>query len=112
MREFLLRPLATKVSEIRDENFVALNATDSRQDALNVFRRYDRAALPVVDSGGVVVGIVTSDDMLDVAEEEATEDIQKFGGMEAWMSRTCAFRSGAWCVSAPGGSSFCSWEKC
>ena len=83
MREFLLRPLATKVSEIRDENFVALNATDSQQDALNVFRRYDRAALPVVDSGGVVVGIVTSDDMLDVAEEEATEDIQKFGGMEA-----------------------------
>ena len=83
MREFLLRPLPTKVSEIRDENFVALNATDSQQDALNVFRRYDRAALPVVDSGGVVVGIVTSDDMLDVAEEEATEDIQKFGGMEA-----------------------------
>jgi magnesium transporter len=83
MREFLLRPLATKVSEIRDKNFVALNATDSQQDALNVFRRYDRAALPVVDSGGVVVGIVTSDDMLDVAEEEATEDIQKFGGMEA-----------------------------
>jgi magnesium transporter len=83
MREFLLRPLGTKVSEIRDENFVALNATDSQQDALNVFRRYDRAALPVVDSGGVVVGIVTSDDMLDVAEEEATEDIQKFGGMEA-----------------------------
>ena len=83
MREFLLRPLTAKVREIRDENFVALNATDSQQDALNVFRRYDRAALPVVDSGGVVVGIVTSDDMLDVAEEEATEDIQKFGGMEA-----------------------------
>ncbi len=83
MREFLLRPLATKVSEIRDENFAALNVTDSQQDALNVFRRYDRAALPVVDSSGILVGIVTSDDMLDVAEEEATEDIQKFGGMEA-----------------------------
>jgi magnesium transporter len=83
MREFLLRPLTAKVSEIRDQSFVALNVTDSQQDALNVFRRYDRAALPVVDSGGVLVGIVTSDDMLDVAEEEATEDIQKFGGMEA-----------------------------
>ena len=47
------------------------------------FRKYDRAALPVVDSSGVLVGIVTSDDMLDVAEEEATEDIQKLGGMEA-----------------------------
>src|SRR6266436_1149516 len=70
MREFLLRPLTAKVSEIRDRNFAALNATDSQQDALNVFRKYDRAALPVVDSNGVLVGIVTSDDMLDVAEEE------------------------------------------
>ncbi len=83
MREFLLRPLTAKVSEIRDQTFGALNVTDSQQDALNVFRKYDRAALPVVDSNGVVVGIVTADDMLDVAEEEATEDIQKFGGMEA-----------------------------
>jgi len=83
MREFLLRPLTAKVSEIRDETFGALNVTDSQQDALNVFRKYDRAALPVVDSNGVVVGIVTADDMLDVAEEQATEDIQKFGGMEA-----------------------------
>src|SRR5213075_2308763 len=83
MREFLLRPLTAKVSEIRDQTFGALNVTDSQQDALNVFRKYDRAALPVVDSNGVLVGIVTTDDMLDVAEEEATEDIQKFGGLEA-----------------------------
>src|SRR5213079_3054334 len=78
-----LKPLTTKVSDIRDQTFAALNVTDSRENALNVFRRYDRAALPVVDSSGVLVGIVTSDDMLDVAEEEATEDIQKLGGMEA-----------------------------
>jgi len=83
MREFLLRPLTTKVSQIRDQTFVAVNVNDSQQDALNVFRRYDRVALPVLDSSGVLVGIVTSDDMLDVAEKEATEDIQKFGGMEA-----------------------------
>ena len=66
-----------------DRTFVALNVNDSQEEALNVFRKYDRAALPVVDSNGVLVGIVTSDDMLDVAEEEATEDIQKLGGMEA-----------------------------
>ena len=83
MREFLLRPLNTKVHDIRDQNFAALKVNDSQQEALNVFRKYDRAALPVVDSNGVLVGIVTSDDMLDVAEEEATEDIQKIGGMEA-----------------------------
>ena len=83
IREFLLTPLDKKVSELMDENFVALTVTDSQEDALNVFRRYDRSALPVVDSAGVLVGLVTTDDMLDVAEEEATEDIQKFGGMEA-----------------------------
>jgi magnesium transporter len=83
IREFLLRPLNTKVSEIRDRNFVSLKVTDTQEGALNLFRKYDRAALPVLDSNGVLVGIVTSDDMLDVAEEEATEDIQKLGGMEA-----------------------------
>jgi magnesium transporter len=83
MREFLLRPLTARVNEIRDQNFAALRVNDSQEEALNVFRKYDRVALPVVDSNEVLVGIVTSDDMLDVAEEEATEDIQKFGGMEA-----------------------------
>ncbi|MGZ5019146.1 MAG: magnesium transporter, partial [Chthoniobacterales bacterium] len=83
IREFLVRPLAAKVSEIRDQAFVALNVNDSQENALNIFRKYDRTALPVVDSNGVLVGIVTTDDMLDVAEEEATEDIQKLGGLEA-----------------------------
>jgi magnesium transporter len=83
MREFLLRPLEAKVKDIRDQAFVALKVTDTQEEALNVFRKYDRAALPVVDSNSVLVGIVTSDDMLDVATEEATEDIQKLGGLEA-----------------------------
>jgi magnesium transporter len=83
MRAFLLRPLDAKVSDIRDQTFVALKVNDSQEEALNVFRKYDRTALPVIDSNGVLVGIVTIDDMLDVAEQEATEDIQKLGGMEA-----------------------------
>ena len=83
IREFLIKPLETKVSDLMDENFIALNVTDPQEEAVNVFRKYDRTALPVVDSNGVLVGLVTIDDMLDVAEEEATEDIQKFGGMEA-----------------------------
>src|SRR4030081_1457753 len=83
MRQLLLKPVTTKVSEIRDETFAVLKVNDSQEEALNVFRKYDRVALPVIDSNGVLVGIVTSDDMLDVAEEEATEDIQKLGGMEA-----------------------------
>src|SRR5437763_6261545 len=83
MREFLLRPLDAKVSDFRDRTFVALKVNDTQEEALNAFRKYDRTALPVVDSNNVLVGIVTSDDMLDVAEQEATEDIQKIGGMEA-----------------------------
>ncbi|MDQ6914102.1 MAG: magnesium transporter, partial [Verrucomicrobiota bacterium] len=83
IREFLLRPLETRVDQIMDRNYVHLTVNQNQEDALNVFRRYDRAALPVVDSNGVLVGIVTQDDMLDVAEEQATEDIQKLGGLEA-----------------------------
>src|SRR2546423_3478854 len=48
MREFLLRPLSAKVSEIRDQNFAALKVTDSQEEALNLFRKYDRIALPVL----------------------------------------------------------------
>src|SRR5437588_3648671 len=83
MREFLLKPLDAKVGDIRDKTFVALKVNDLQETALNLFRKYDRSAMPVVDSNDVLVGIVTIDDMLDVAEEEATEDIQKFGGVEA-----------------------------
>lgn len=83
IREILVQPLEAKVNDIVDGNFVTLSVTDPEEAAVNVFRKYDRTALPVTDSNGVLVGIVTIDDMLDVAEEEATKDIQKFGGMQA-----------------------------
>src|SRR6266513_87207 len=59
IREFLLRPLNTRVDEIMDRSFVHLTVNETQEDALNIFRKYDRAALPVVDSSGVLVGIVT-----------------------------------------------------
>lgn len=83
IREFLLRPLDAKVSDIMDRSWVHLTVGESQEEALTTFRKYDRAALPVIDSNNVLVGIVTQDDMLDVAEEQATEDIQKLGGLEA-----------------------------
>ena len=83
IREFLLRPLDTVVDDIHDSSFVALHATDPAIDALELFKKYDRNTLPVIDSEGKLLGIVTVDDMLDVQEEEATEDIQKLGGTEA-----------------------------
>lgn len=83
IREFLLAAPTARVADIMDHRFVALKATDPQETAVAVFRQEDRAALPVTDTGGVLIGIVTVDDVLDVAEEEATEDMQKIGGMEA-----------------------------
>lgn len=71
------------VGEIPKRNLVSLQATAGREEILAVFEKYDRVALPVTDSRGALVGIITADDVLDVAEEEATEDMQKLGGVEA-----------------------------
>jgi magnesium transporter len=83
IRQFLLASPETLISEIMDERFVSLKATDHRETAVEVFKDADLIALPVVDTDNVLLGIVTVDDILDVAEEEATEDIQKIGGSEA-----------------------------
>ena len=83
IREILIRPVETRIAEFRDNHFVALRANDDEGEALATFRKYDRNTLPVVDSEDKLLGIVTVDDMLDVQEEETTEEIQKLGGMEA-----------------------------
>lgn len=85
IREFLLRPLETPVAEMMNDVFVALKVSDTEESAVEVFRRYDRTVLPVVDGAGKLVGVVTVDDVLDVAEQAATEDIQKIGGLESGL---------------------------
>jgi magnesium transporter len=83
MRSFLLAPLTDSVSDLMDNRFTALKATDMQDAAVRVFRKADLPALPVTDTDGLLIGIVTNDDVLDVAEEEATREIQKIGGSEA-----------------------------
>ena len=83
IRNLLLSEPELLIADIMDDQFVTLNATDDREEAVRAMARYNRTALPVVDSLGLLVGIVTADDIADVAEEEFTEDIQKLGGMEA-----------------------------
>lgn len=83
MRELLLALPDTPAGELGDDEPATLYPTDNRSRAVEIFRKYDRTILPVVDRNGVMLGIVTVDDVLDIAEEEATEDIQKFGGVEA-----------------------------
>ncbi len=83
VRRFLLSPLDRPVRELLDGSYTMLAPADDREKALGLFKKFDRVALPVVDENRKLIGIVTVDDMLDVAEEEATEDIQKMGGTEA-----------------------------
>ena len=83
IREILLSPLHAHVADIMDQKCVSLSVTDDKKTAVEVFRKYDRTALPVVDTHGRLAGIVTLDDVIDIAEEEATRSIQKFGGQEA-----------------------------
>ena len=83
IRKILLLPPETRVSEVTDQRVVALKATDTQESAVPVFQSEDRVALPVVDSGGTLIGIVTVDDVLDVAQSAATRTLQRFGGMQA-----------------------------
>lgn len=83
IREILLVKPETKVSELMDGRLISLDANDPQQDAINTFRMNNRTALPVVDSENILLGIVTVDDILWIANEEYTEDIQKIGGTEA-----------------------------
>lgn len=83
VRDFLLAPLDKKVGELMTRQVVALYARDDQEKAIDIFKQTNRVALPVTDFNGLLLGIVTFDDMMDVIEEEDTEDIQKFGGTEA-----------------------------
>ncbi len=83
IREFLLADPSKQVSELMDRRFVHLQAMQDQEEAIEVFRKNDRVALPVVNDEGVLFGIVTIDDILDIREEEDTEDIQKLGGSQA-----------------------------
>ncbi|HEU5125214.1 MAG TPA: magnesium transporter [Verrucomicrobiae bacterium] len=83
LKSIVTAPLDKGVVELLEDQQIFLRATDDQETAVAKFGKYDRTVLPVIDSKDVLVGAVTVDDVLDVAEQEATEDIQKLGGMEA-----------------------------
>lgn len=82
IREILLANPTAMVSDIMDNKVECLLATDDQQTAVQMFRKLDRFALPVVDRDGKLLGIVTADDVFDIAEEQATEEMQRFGAVE------------------------------
>lgn len=83
IRDFILSQPNKKVSELMDNRVTALNAYDDQETASEVFKMENRVALPVVSQSKKLLGIVTIDDILWVAEEEFSEDMQKMGGTEA-----------------------------
>jgi magnesium transporter len=83
VREILLAPVSTRIADLMNGRFAALRANDDQRTAVEIFRREDRTALPVIDAHGVLIGIVTIDDVLDAAQDMATRDLQRVGGTEA-----------------------------
>lgn len=83
LRDIVVADPNNTVTDIMDGNFVFLKAHDDQEEAVRAFKKYDRSVLPVVDSDNVLVGIVTVDDVLDVAEQEETEDVQKMAAVAA-----------------------------
>jgi len=83
IRDLLIASLSTLVSELMDETFVCLTSSNTKEEAVQVFKKYDRSALPIIDKDGFLLGILTVDDVLDVVEKIDTQEIQKFGGVEA-----------------------------
>jgi magnesium transporter len=83
IKEFILSAPDKKVEELMDERVISLNVNDDQEHANQVFKMNNRVALPVVDDNNVLLGIITIDDILWVATEEFSEDMQKMGGTEA-----------------------------
>ena len=82
IREVLMAEPQMTIDDIMDHRYVALSALDDQENAIRVFQDHDRVALPVTDTEGTLLGIVTFDDVMDVAEEESTEDFHKFGSIQ------------------------------
>lgn len=83
IKEFILASPHTKVNELMDGRFIALHAEDDQEVANEAFKMNNRVALPVISKSNKLLGIVTIDDVLWVANEEFSEDMQKMGGTEA-----------------------------
>ena len=82
IRDILLANPEDKIEDLIDSNPVVLSAFDDQETAIRDFQDYNRVALPVVDSTNTLLGIVTVDDILDVAEEEQTEDFHRFAAVQ------------------------------
>ena len=82
VRRLVLNPPEVMIEDLMDGNFVALHISDSKEAAVEMFMDYDRVVIPVVNDENYLLGVVTVDDIMDVAERRETKDIHKIGGVE------------------------------
>ncbi len=94
--ELILAAPSKKLSEIMDSQVQSVYALNDREDAVYKFSRYDLVALPVVDSDEVLVGIITHDDVIDVIEQERTEDIERFMAITGKHENTAYLHTSIW----------------
>ena len=80
LRDLILAENDTKIVDIMHRNVISVNVYDDQEEVAQVVSKYDLLAVPVVNNFDKIVGIITVDDIIDVIEEEATEDIMKFAG--------------------------------
>ena len=83
LTKLLTTSLRTKITDILNPNVISVKTDTSSEAVANIFKKYDFVVLPVIDNLGRLVGRITVDDVVDVMSEEATEDAQKMGGMQA-----------------------------
>jgi len=81
LRRLILANPREKIKNLMDHSFVSISAFSDREKAVEMIKKYDLIALPVVDSQGILLGIVTVDDLMDIEEEEVTEDFHKIAGV-------------------------------
>ena len=95
LRQLIISPPNRSVETIMNENLITVNVNDDQEDVAKIVSKYDLLAIPVIDNSNILRGIITIDDVLDILEEEATEDIFKFAGTseyEIYENDTTLFR--------------------
>ncbi len=81
LKSLLINPLSTTISSVMEEDLIYVTPDTDQEEVANIMQKYDLVAIPVVDNNKIMLGRITIDDVVDVIQEEADEDIQKFAGL-------------------------------
>ena len=88
LKELLINSLRTKITSVMEEDLIYVTPDVDQEEVANLMKKYDLVAIPVVDENKVMLGRITIDDIVDVIQEEADEDIQKMAGLSEEQEST------------------------